>query len=105
MPGRIARTWIYTTTWRAGRSSSGTRYPLEALVPTTDHDKEDDFRLFACPAHPPLSLLMRAGTFAPFFPQAAHVPMVTDGVHSSYCMIVFKIRCGLFEQQVAALAK
>jgi hypothetical protein len=31
--------------------------------------------------------------------------MVADGVHSSYCMIVFKIRCGLFEQQVAALAK
>ncbi len=80
-------------------------YPLEALVPTTDHDEEGDFRLFACPAHLPLPLLMRAGTFALFFPQDAHVPMVADGVHSSYCMIVFKIRCGLFEQQVAALAK
>ena len=80
-------------------------YPLEALVPTTDHDEEGDFRLFACPAHLPLPLLMRAGTFALFFPQDAHVPMVADGVHSSYRMIVFKIRCGLFEQQVAALAK
>jgi beta-galactosidase beta subunit len=48
---------------------------------------------------------MRPGTFALLFPQDAHVPMVADGLHSSCRMIVFKIRCGLFEQEAAALAK
>lgn len=76
-------------------------YALDGLQPTMDHDEAGDYRLFRRPAHPPVPLLMRPGTFALLFPRDAHVPMVADGLHAECRMVVFKIRCRLFEEEAS----
>jgi YhcH/YjgK/YiaL family protein len=80
-------------------------YALDGLQPTMEHDEAGDYRLFRRPAHPPVPLLMRPGTFALLFPRDAHVPMVADGVNSECRMVVFKIRCSLFEREAVSSAR
>ena len=67
-------------------------YPLEALDSGEAYNAGNDFQLFDRPGLQPISLLMSPGRFALFFPGDGHVPMVTDGVHTSTRMVVFKIR-------------
>lgn len=67
-------------------------YPLEALVPSGDYNEEKDFQIFDRPLLEPVALPMRPGCFTLLFPGDGHVPMVTDGVHPSTRMVVFKIR-------------
>ena len=67
-------------------------YPLEALVPCGEYNEEKDFQFFNQPALEPVPLPMRPGCFTLLFPGDGHVPMVTDGVHASSRMVVFKIR-------------
>lgn len=80
-------------------------YALDGLEPTMDYDEAGDYRLFQRPVRPPLPLLMHPGAFTLLFPRDAHVPMVADGVNASCRMIVFKIRCSLFEQETVSSAR
>lgn len=71
-------------------------YPMESLSGISEYNEEKDYQLFDRPAIEPLPLLMRKGYFALLFPGDGHVPMVSDGTHTSTRMIVFKIRTSVF---------
>ena len=73
--------------------------PEAQLTPKGPYSEEEDVTLFVEPVDEPAStrLKMKPDTFAIFFPQDAHAPLVHDGLNKTVRKVVVKIKFDLFK--------
>lgn len=62
----------------AGVDEMGWKALADCTQPTADYDETTDLQFFADP--PEVWLPTKAGAFAIFFPEDAHMPLISDGV-------------------------
>ncbi len=69
--------------------------PVDTLIPDTAFDAERDVGFFQTPKGPCTRLILRAGDFAIFFPEDAHMPKVRVDRPSTLRKAVVKIDTAL----------